>query len=146
MQIVRYKNDHKEDCIQVFLSNADTYFAEWEREEFENYLTTTASEHPFFVILDTNKVIGCGGYEYLDGAAGLTWGMIDKARHKKSYGKALLTYRMDDIKEKHGEIPIRIDTSQHASGFFKKFGFITINIEKDGYTKGLHKVFMEFRP
>ena len=64
-------------CLAIFDSNAERYFAPYERALFETFL-----DHPpgFFGVLceDTGTIVGCGGFGSRDGGEtfDLTWGMI----------------------------------------------------------------------
>ena len=40
------------------------------------------------------------------------------------------------------DLKISLDTSQHSYLFYEKFGFKMVDIEHDGYEKGMHKYYM----
>lgn len=145
MKIIRYQENYKDECLRVFRSNIGTYFAEWESSEFEEFLDAYAIKLPYFVVVDNDEVVACGGYYQKDGLAGLSWGMVERRHHGESIGKALLLHRLTCIEEEYGNITVEIDTSQLTQGFFEKYGFIPTKVEKDGYKPGLDKVYMTYK-
>jgi hypothetical protein len=50
---VRYSAAHRAGCLAVFDSNADRYFAPFERNLFAEFLDARALAEPFFVLLDS---------------------------------------------------------------------------------------------
>lgn len=146
MEIKAYKQDHYDQCVQIFQSNLNTYFAQHELEEFKSFLTAWAHQSTYFVMLEGHQVVACGGYEKYPENIILSWGMVRKDLHGKGYGKQLTTYRLIAIKSKFPHSPIKIDTSQHTFRFYEKQGFKIQVIEKDGFEAGLDKYTMVFTP
>lgn len=144
MDILRYTEKHKEACINIFRSNIEIYFAEWEFSLFEEYLKKYAKKSHFYVLIEHDQIVACGGFEKNEGVANLTWGMVDRHYHQQHLGEKLLMFRLETIKQEYGSIPIEIDTSQHTRGFFEKYGFVTTRVEENGYCEDLHKVFMTY--
>jgi len=143
MKIIEYKDTHKQDCMAIFESNTPKYLAVQEKADFERFLDSKAESRPYFVVLIGNTLVGCGGYVIYNNQAGLSWGLVLGSKHNKRIGEALLQYRLNHIHQNKGKIPIKLDTSQHTEGFFKKYGFETIEIIENGYSLGLHKVLMQ---
>ena len=144
MKIIRYKESFKDECLRVFKSNIGTFFAPHETKGYESYLGLFALKLPYFIVMKSNEVVACGGYAEAGGMATLSWGMVDYDHHGKSIGKHLLVYRLNAIASDFGNIPLTIDTSQQARGFYEKHGFKIIEVVPNGYGDGFDKVFMEY--
>ncbi len=140
---VQYLAMHREGCLAVFNSNAGRYFAPFERGLFAEFLQARAFSEPFFVLLESERVIGCGGYYRQDGTIYLNWGMIERSQHGIGHGQFLLDRRIEQIRTECVGLPIRIETTQHTQGFFQKNGFDVISCAPDGFTAGLDRVEME---
>ncbi len=140
---VRYSAGHREGCLAVFDSNADRYFAPFERDLFAEFLGDRALSEPFWVLLESERVTGCGGYYLQDGTAYLNWGMIERSQHGRGHGQFLLDRRLEQIRAECAGRPIRIETTQHTQGFFQKHGFGVIACAPDGFAPGLDRVEME---
>lgn len=146
MEIKPYSNAWYAQCVDIFLSNQDLYFADDELDQYKTFLQKHAEQSAYFVLLEEGKIVGCGGYENYDGKMGLTWGMVKRAYHGQGYGKQLTIYRLNEIKAKFPNKKIVIDTSQHSKGFYEKQGFKIDAIEKDGFAPGLDKYLMTYWP
>ena len=142
MEIEPYTQDKFDQCVEIFKSNLNKYFADYELEEFKSFLNQVAHKSSYFVVLEMDEVVGCGGYEEYKNEFTLTWGMIRRDLHGKGYGKKLTRYRLNAIRTEYPNSVIRIDTSQHTQGFYEKQGFKIEAIEKDGYKPGLDKYIM----
>ena len=62
MEIKPYTQDKFDECVEIFISNLDKYFADYELEEFKSFLTQVAHKSTYFVLVENNEVIGCGGF------------------------------------------------------------------------------------
>jgi GNAT superfamily N-acetyltransferase len=140
---VQYVAIHREGCLAVFDSNANQYFASYERGLFADFLEARALSEPFFVLLESDRVIGCGGYYRQGGIIYLNWGMIERSQHGSGHGRFLLDRRIEQIRTECAGLPIRIETTQHTQGFFQKNGFDVISRASDGFAAGLDRVEME---
>jgi N-acetylglutamate synthase-like GNAT family acetyltransferase len=142
--IRKYNSSDRNNCIAAFQSNVPLFFADYELQEFENFLTKIEQQEistHFFVIIAHENVVGCGGFgdKNNTGNFSMAWGLIHNDFHKKGLGKKLLLYRVEQLKLLKLENPILLDTTQHSYGFFEKFGFETIKITNDYYKSGLHR-------
>lgn len=144
MKIIHYNECFKDECLRVFKSNIGTFFASHEIQGYESYLGFHALKLPYFIVMKCNKVVACGGYAEANGMATLSWGMVDFNHHGKHIGKHLLVYRLNAIFNDFGSIPLTIDTSQKAQGFYEKHGFKLIEVITNGYGDGFDKVYMEY--
>ena len=142
MEIQSYSKEKFDPCVDIFVSNLDKYFAEYELDEFKTFLDYAATSNTYYVVVDEGAVTACGGYEKMGDVVGLTWGMVKRNLHGRGYGKALTVYRLNAIKVEYPGTAILIDTSQHTKGFYERQGFRVEAIEKDGYKPGLDKYFM----
>jgi [ribosomal protein S18]-alanine N-acetyltransferase len=143
-----YNKNDKDSCLAAFKSNVPKYFTEEEIEDFEDFLVriedvcfNNNNKTHYFVVEHKQMVIGCGGFGDKDGKEiiSLAWGLIRNEFHNKGYGKALLRYRLERIKELYPELPLVLDTTQYSHSFFEKYGFYTTKITNDFYSKGLHR-------
>jgi N-acetylglutamate synthase-like GNAT family acetyltransferase len=148
--IREYTEADKEPCLAAFKSNVPLYFTKDEINDFDNFLNrymelsrdkTRDQKTFYYVIVDDDKIIGCGGYGDKENSniITLTWGLIHRDFHKMGFGKILLTFRINSIKERFNNIPVFIDTTQHSYPFFEKFGFRTTQITPDYYTLGMDR-------
>ena len=142
MEIRPYSKEDFDQCVSIFVSNIDKYFAEYELAEFKTFLDYAATSNTYFVVVEDEVVVACGGFEKFKEQMALTWGMVHRDLHGQGYGKALTIYRLDAIRAEHENVSVMIDTSQHTKGFYEKQGFLVQSIEKDGFDQGLDKYFM----
>ena len=142
MKTIRYKKSDKEACLRVFESNSGKFFASSERQDFIGFLDNHAEDSFYYIVIDSDEVIACGGFELHDGKIILTWGMVSQPVHKQGIGTGLLMYRLSEARKVYGELEVLIDTSQLTKGFYSKFGFKILSIESNGYAQGLDKVYM----
>jgi N-acetylglutamate synthase-like GNAT family acetyltransferase len=143
-----YSPGDRESCLAIFTSNLPIFFAEQELAEFDQWLdllerelSLESSKAYYFVLTEGLDIIGCGGF-YYDNAKqtiSMTWGMIMRRYHRKSYGRQLFQYRIDRAKELYPGLRIILDTTQHSRAFFEKFGFKIDKITPDFYAQGLHR-------
>ena len=143
MNISPFKQLDSPRLLEIFLSNQGKYFDESEITMFTNFLENNELTQEFYTIAEKERIIGCGGFERTAPKQfDLTWGMVDSEHHRKGYGKALLEYRLKRIREQHGDVTIRVETSQHTSGFFERNGFTTQETKIDGFGQGIDYVLM----
>jgi len=71
----------REGVLAVFRSNVPTHFADSEEPFLEK--TLEGPDGPLFVVTDSNRIVGFGGYETSDfyNRSTLVWGMVHSARH-----------------------------------------------------------------
>ncbi|MFN4252136.1 GNAT family N-acetyltransferase [Deinococcus sp.] len=139
-----YRPEDEAACLAIFTSNMPDLFAPEERLEFAEFLKTM--NDPYFVIEDGGHLVACGGV-FLRGdghTAGLSWGMVERSRHRHGYGRALLQIRLDWLRVHAPDVEtITIDTSQHSAPFFAHMGFETQQVELDYYAPGLDRHVMQ---
>ena len=98
---------------------------------------------PYLVLTDAGgAIVGCGGYaidQDEPGRADLCWGMVRQEKHRRGYGRTLVHARIDAAKRDPAVRVIALDTSQHTTGFYERFGFRVTKVEPDGYGPGLDR-------
>lgn len=127
-------------CLALFDSNVPAYFHPAERAHFEDALRTPGCLPPrlrgaaspigwFYVVVDGDDVIGCGGW-FLDGdVAALNWGIVRGTLHRKGVGRFLLEARLASIRADGRARTVRVRTSRPVQGFFERAGF---TVARDG--------------
>lgn len=150
LAIKAYLTRDKQACLKAFESNVPKYFTQAEIVDFDAFLEMIpnkvgVNKTYYFVVVFENEVIGCGGFGDKDNTKIITlaWGLIHQKFHKKGFGKELLAFRLEQIKEKYPNHIVYIDTTQYSYGFFEKYGFETTKITNDFYEKGLHRYDMQ---
>lgn len=150
LQIRAYQTSDKQACLKAFESNVPKYFTKAEIADFDNFLDmfpnkVGVNKTYYYVLVFKNEVIGCGGFGDKDNTNIITlaWGLIHQNLHKKGFGKELLDFRLEQIKEKYPNHIVYIDTTQYSYGFFQKYGFEITKITNDFYEKGLHRYDMQ---
>ena len=146
MVIEHYRPDHREACLALFDSNVPRFFRAEERGDFERFLESPPG--PYLVGRIDGEIVAAGGYAEDQSQAGvwvLCWGMVAAPLHQQGLGRTLLHARLEALSEVPGLREVRINTSQHTSGFFERFGFTVTEIEQDGFGEGLHRHAMSRR-
>ena len=140
--IREYNHNDKEALLNLLALNTPKYFDFSEKEDFINYLESEIED--YFVIVENNLIIGCGGINYFkkNNEARISWDIIHPEFHGKGIGKELMTHRLNVLKEKKNINTITVRTSQFAYLFYEKVGFKLHKIEKDFWAKGIDMYFM----
>ncbi len=115
-----------------------------EESLFINYLSRKGII--YFVLFESRKLIGCGGYGYDNkkNSVILTWGLIHNQFHKMGFGTHLLQYRIKQIVKKYPNSNIILDTSQKTHKFYERFNFKVDNITRNFYGKELDRYDMSY--
>lgn len=139
-----YRPGDREACLAAFDSNVPEYFDDDERADFEDYLSALAEAaggHYFVVTDEAGEVQGSAGYA-LDEAgavADFCWAMVHRDRHRSGHGRVLLEARLAAIRAAGRVREVRLSTSQHAAGFYQRFGFQTVRIVPGGFAPGIDR-------
>lgn len=141
-----YNERHKEAILKLFYSNCPKYFDPIDEKELIDFLDNYADEN-YLVVLEGDKVIGCGGHYTKNKKHGIAWVFFERyvIGQKKLFQYADVFYKEIErrmIAEKRF-FDVEIHTTQLMERFFNRYGFRTINIEKDGFGKGLHEYTMK---
>jgi ribosomal protein S18 acetylase RimI-like enzyme len=132
-----YQKKDFAECLAIFRSNTPLYFVETELESFMNYLKVPGN---FFVVTDDDNVVACGGVAVQSDQATLVWGMVTRSRQRQGFGAFLLQARLAYIARHYPTVRrITLQTTQHAQGFYDKFGFVTQTVTWNAYAPQLHR-------
>lgn len=137
-----FNKSYQTACVELFKSNLDGYFSPDEVLDFILFLENLTADQHYYVGLDGQDIVACGGWGENEKGYNLRWGMIDNQRHQKGLGSQLLEFRINKIYELYGGVNIYIKTSGKAHGFFEKFGFQVLEIIPDGIYEGIDEVQM----
>ncbi|GAB5525508.1 MAG: GNAT family N-acetyltransferase [Roseivirga sp.] len=124
--------------MSIFDSNIPTYFVDYERAEFIDWLDKQ-DRAPYYVLLEKDTIVAAGGI-YIDDekqVAGLAWGMVHRLKHKQGLGRILTQHRLKVMDEVYPKLDQQLATSQLTEAFYQKFGFETTERIKDGFGPGL---------
>lgn len=135
-----YHPDDEASCLALFDGNTPRFFAQAERPDFAAFLAVLSD--PYLVIEEGGQVVACGGLYVRPGGqeAGLTWGMVERSRHRQGYGRALWEARLDWLRAHAPEVrAVVLDTTQHSAPFFARLGFGTVGVRPDFYAPGLDR-------
>lgn len=137
-----YSASDRQACVAIFQSNVPRFFRDHELASFTDFVDT--SDCPYFVVHGGREIVGCGGFGLRDGShtADLCWGMVHKERQGKRIGAYLLFARLQAIANTTDAKHVRLGTSQHTEGFFRRYGFETQSHRPDGIDTGLDDVEM----
>ena len=147
MTIRPYIPEDLEAVVAIFRSNIPKYFTPEEEPGLYEFLGSYAED--YYVIDVDGEIVGSGGIarNILENpTVSLCWGMVRKDHLGTGLGKKLTEFRINYARERYGELPLMIGTSQHTQGFYEKFGFRLTEYEKDGYGPGIDmcKMRLEF--
>jgi hypothetical protein len=130
------------DCLRVFDSNAPYYLLPEERIQFEQFLDRLPG--PYFVILDDDDLVACGGYATgrVSGDADVCWTMVRRDQHRHGVGNFLMTTCVAGILTTENIQAARLETSQHTRTFFERWGFKAMEVVPGGFGPGLDRIEM----
>ncbi len=102
----------------------------------------------FFVGLIDNKIVAVIGYYYdrVNEIGRLEWFYTRKDYNHRGIGKSMFDFVISELKAKKAK-KLFVSTSsdefyEPAVGFYQKMGFKKIDVKKDFYEKGEHKIIM----
>jgi ribosomal protein S18 acetylase RimI-like enzyme len=147
MEIRAYRNEDLEAVVAIFRSNIPKYFTPAEEAGLYEFLDGYSED--YYVVEVGGEVVGSGGIalnELESPTVSLCWGMVHRDHLGTGLGRNLTEFRIKYSREKYGDVPLTIGTSQHTQGFYEKFGFRLTEYEKDGYGPGIDtcKMRLEF--
>jgi predicted GNAT family N-acyltransferase len=147
MEIRAYRNEDLEAVVAIFRSNIPKYFTPAEEPGLYEFLDGYSDD--YYVVEVGGEVVGAGGVAWNDlekPTVSLCWGMVHREYLGTGIGKRLTEFRIKAAREKFGDLPLTIGTSQHTQGFYVKFGFRLTEYERDGYGPGIDtcKMRLEF--
>lgn len=134
-----YRPIDRAACLVLFDGNVPEYFAPSERADFEVFLD--AIDFPYLVIEEEGGLLACGGWTRRTsdpGVVDLCWGMVRRDLHKTGLGRRLLEARLAQVRTTADIQAVVLQTTQHAEGFFARYGFVTRRVVSDGFAAGFH--------
>ena len=145
LEKIEYSAEHKNTCKHIFLSNCPKYFANFELDEFTDWLDKEDRE-PYYLYTLNNQVLACSGIyvSHEDKEAGMAWGIVLNERHGSGIGTEMTKLRILEIQNNYPTYAIRLKTTQHTFQFYEKMGFEVSKIDKDGYEIGMDRYWMEY--
>ncbi|MCC2976661.1 GNAT family N-acetyltransferase [Sphingomonas sp. PL-96] len=137
----RYTPQDRSGCLAVFDGNVPTYFNMAERDDFTGFLDSDAVACSYQVVERYGRIVACGGFavDANSFSAGLCWGMVANGLHNMGLGSVLTAARLKSARNTPGVEQVRLDTSQHTQGFYRRSGFVVEGIVPDGYGPGLDR-------
>jgi predicted GNAT family N-acyltransferase len=145
MKLYRFVPEDKHDCLRLFDSNTPPFFAAEERRKFDEFLDGQSPPYFYFVVREsTEEIIACGGIkvEPENGLAMLRWDIVTRERHGQGVGAFLTKSRLYLICQLPEIQRVELGTSQYAQKFYKKMGFSSLQITKNGIMPGLDEYTM----
>lgn len=135
-----YRSADRGGCLDVFESNIPRWFRRHERTEFADFLDDLPG--PYLVIeADGGPVVACGGWARRSGSdtVDLCWDMVARSLHGEGFGRWLVEERLARIRSDRTVRAVSLCTSQHTTGFYEGFGFVTLSVVADGFAPGLDR-------
>ena len=142
MLVRHYGNADRADCLRAFDSNAPRCFLPEERIQFERFLDQLPG--PYFVIVDVDDVVACGGFATgrVASQADICWTIVHRDHQGHGVGHFLMTTCVAEILELEPLKSVRLETSQHTRAFFERWGFRAVEVVPNGLGPGLDRVEM----
>lgn len=148
-----YADDDHAACVTVARSNAPDYVLPDEVEAYAGWLERACGSEAsddrcdYLVVEDeAGTVVACGGIAFAETAnvATLCWGLVRNDLHRTGLGTLLVQTRLAMARARRVD-EVLLDTSQHTTAFFARFGFRITSTTTDGYGPGLHRHDMALR-
>ena len=143
MEIREYRPTDLAGCMQIMQSNIPEYFHEGDLADFAGFLANLPG--PYLVVIEsTSGLVACGGIALGKKSATeavLCYGMVAGTRLRQGLGRELLRKRLELFLPRQPQVELLIvNTTQKTEGFFRRFGFVVVGREPDGYGPGLDHV------
>ena len=141
LKFQKYKASRFEECLELFELNCPAYFAEEERKDYRKFLQYNKD---IYLLGYENHSLACcfGITEHNIDLCSLNWIMVHPNSHKDGFGNEMMSYFINYVKEKNKKTAL-ISTSQHTNKFFEKYGAKEIEFIKNGWGRGMHKIYMQ---
>ncbi len=145
MDLRLYTPTDRDAVIDIFRSNIPKYFGSEEESGLRDFLSKFTED--YYVAEIDGEIVGAGGIAVNgEGTISLCWGMIRSDHLGTGLGRKLTEFRIEKAREKFGDLPLIISTSQHTQGFYEKFGFRLVSHTPDGFGPGIDICKMLFDP
>lgn len=143
MTIRKYSDTNRDEILKLLRLNTPQFFAASEEADLIYYLENHA--HNFYVAIEENKILGCGGFNLADDKSvmRISWDIVHPSSQGRGVGTALTLFRINKIKEIESIKIISVRTSQHVYKFYERFGFEIKEKVKDFWAPGFDMFRME---
>ncbi|HSI88040.1 MAG TPA: GNAT family N-acetyltransferase [Pyrinomonadaceae bacterium] len=137
MVIRQYQPADLEPVIAIFRSNIPKYFGPEEEAGLRKFLRDFSDL--YYILEKAGEAVGAGGIALNSNAetVSLCWGMVRSDHLGTGLGKELTEFRIRQSRDRFGNLPLVISTSQHTRGFYEKFGFELTEHTPDGFGPGI---------
>ena len=135
-----YQKRHRHQCMALFEQNCPHFFAVEERADYEQFLDSAPEN--YWLVRQSDDFIACYGLTIQGLDATIDWIMVDPAVHRGGIGSAMIA-RAFSIFTEHSVTHLKVATSQHAVGFFARFGLTERSRTMNGWGLGMHRIDME---
>lgn len=135
-----YQAEDKNGCLAVFQSNVPDYFAPNELSDVTRLLDERLC--PYLVVEnEEGQIIAGGGIwaDPLEQSATLCWVMVARSYHGRGIGRLLVLRLLNLLRRFPFVRLVKLDTSQHTTVFYEKFGFAKCGLIENYYAPGLHR-------
>ena len=139
-----YQTSDKDAVLDLLRLNIPQYFSPEEEVDLVRYLENKIVH--YFVLEFKNQVIGSGGFNFSDDKTTgiISWDILHPEFQGRSFGNALLRYRIEQLQQFKDVQKIIVRTSQLAYKFYEKAGFKLLEIVEDYWAKGFDLYRMEY--
>ena len=138
-----FRPEDRKSLINIFRKNTPRFFGVNEQADYEAYLDQNSST---YLSVEIDKVI-VGGAGYFvkkeDNSGRITWIFFDPEYTGHGLGRTVVKQCLHLLSQDFRVNKFVVTTSQLSHGFFEKFGFELVRIEKDYWSTGLHLYEME---
>jgi len=145
IHIKKYAANDFDNCIELFLSNADKFFDEIELQDYKAFLEKEALDGNYYVFKHRDSTVAAGGFFYLDNAYWFDWGIVHRTKHGLGIGNKLVEHRLKMIYKLSPNAIVKLCTSQYTVGFYEKHGFTQLSYAENGFGQNLHMYTLEKR-
>ena len=144
MRVRSYAPSNGEACLKLFQDLVPNFFTKREQTDFAAWLYSNPPH--YYVVVDQEKVIGCGGIALKEDGktATLCWGLVGLKHHRRGIGSLLLRHRLAEITACFPKAKrVCLVTTQKVQHFFQRHGFKILKVHKNRIGPGLDQVDME---
>lgn len=135
-EIRKFELEDLDALVAIFRSNIPKYFTPEEEPGLCSFINSGVED--YYVVEVGGEVVGAGGIALNENdTVSLCWGIVHREHLGTGLGKHLTEYRMEKAAEKFPGLPLVTSTSQHTEGFYRKFGFVTVEHTPDGFGPGI---------
>jgi len=126
---------------KIFALNVPKYFEKKELDDFKKYFIKNFNTYSILIL--NSEIIGGAGYVMENELTGrITWLFIHPDFHRKGFGKKIVAYCMNKLRDVKSIEKIEVNTSNLAFNFFKNLEFELEYVKKNHWAQGIDLYFM----